>query len=1308
MVRRLPLHRLSLPTLLTIFMLALTFWGSHFIGAWAADAPYLSRSHDAVSYYANRGPAVVDGGITIAGMSEQSQLHGVTVRIIEGFTSGDQLGFLVNGVFSTTYDQNGISGSYAQDTGVLTLTGNALASQYIQVLRHVAYRTVSPDPVLDKPREVEFALAGGDGAANLIYDPDTGHYYQYIPTAVTWETAKAIAEGKTLYGWAGYLATITSEEENEGIKRLITDVADGATVWLGAEETRDGQGPRNWEWIAGPEAGTLFWNKGQPVTGRYHNWDTGLPTRPSGSNLRRLIMKQNGKWDHKNSDELHGYIVEYGGLPGESPIQLIDSVKVNLYAQAPVSALASSVSVTEMIKADGVEVATLTVALKDIFGEPFLDTASLAASIRHGHITSPLTHVGHDVYTARITSTIPGTTRVVVTVDGKEIPNDKVLLFRNLNEDEAPYVEIRPAATFILEGPPILIDPAFEISGMDPASTLEGAQVSFLSGFVASDDELGFWVDDQWHSAWNQGGISSSYHSATGVLTLSGEAAVTEYLTALRAVAYRHSKDDPDQPARQVEFRVFKDGVRAVHLDPDSGHEYEYIADALSWTAAELAAAQKSRHGRQGYLVTIGSQTENNLVASLAAQDVWIGGSDLEQSETWRWMTGPETGRVFWNGLANGSGPPGTYSHWATGEPSHGQKRYVRLQPTNQGRWDDVPNDHPGQVSGYIVEYGGSPGDPEARLADTITIALVARARPVAAFGWSPTLPRFGETITFIDQSIDPEGLPPLSYRWDFGDGSAISEQQHPTHAYTVPGIYQVKLTVTNVSGLSGSVTRSVDVRADLTGYLFEDANRNTVWDIGEGGLGGAGVEVALAQEGVIVARAPDPVRGHTLDDTTGVYCFSRLPAGPYDVMVIRYGGATPEPYAPWGWTYTGAHGDQPLAGIMIPDLPPGVGSGTLRGPDFGFATGFTVRGSVFHDDGGPSGIANDGARQGSELGVRAVRLRAIATNGALMGSTLTDSQGDYTLTFTDPGDLEGGSPQVRLTLGSDYRPTGYTPGTSSTPVQLDAFADQISVPVLLVENTADYPGYDFGMVPALLVNSTLPSTVSKGAVKVLPFSITAGTKGWLSVAVSSPKGWDYMVYHDQDGEGLLGAHDMPITGASIPIGPGDAHLLLVVRIPTSEQEGALDAARVTVTFSYDGNALLEETSHFYSMIGVQSVQLELTAGVRNVTQNLPPAPAYTQANVEARAGDLLEYRVIYHNRGVSAATDVTLHAAVPWGTQLVADAYGPGKAVSWVHHQGGASQYPSVLPSAESFTLAVGTVLPGEQGSLTYQVQMD
>ena len=65
-----------------------------------------------------------------------------------------------------------------------------------------------------------------------------------------------------------------------------------------------------------------------------------------------------------------------------------------------------------------------------------------------------------------------------------------------------------------------------------------------------------------------------------------------------------------------------------------------------------------------------------------------------------------------------------------------------------------------------------------------------------------------GRTVTFLNQST---GTQPLSYSWDFGDGTPISTQENPQHTYSADGTYQVRLVVSNSLG-TDTVTKSVTV----------------------------------------------------------------------------------------------------------------------------------------------------------------------------------------------------------------------------------------------------------------------------------------------------------------------------------------------------------------------------------------------------------------------------------------------------------------------------------------------------------------
>jgi gliding motility-associated-like protein len=53
-----------------------------------------------------------------------------------------------------------------------------------------------------------------------------------------------------------------------------------------------------------------------------------------------------------------------------------------------------------------------------------------------------------------------------------------------------------------------------------------------------------------------------------------------------------------------------------------------------------------------------------------------------------------------------------------------------------------------------------------------------------------------GQATSFSDMSSTAPGDPVISWTWNFGDNTASSNQQAPTHTYAAPGIYNVILTV--------------------------------------------------------------------------------------------------------------------------------------------------------------------------------------------------------------------------------------------------------------------------------------------------------------------------------------------------------------------------------------------------------------------------------------------------------------------------------------------------------------------------------
>jgi VCBS repeat-containing protein len=111
--------------------------------------------------------------------------------------------------------------------------------------------------------------------------------------------------------------------------------------------------------------------------------------------------------------------------------------------------------------------------------------------------------------------------------------------------DDAPVVTSTLGDTAYAEGgPAAVIDGALGVVDADDAD-LEGATVRLSSGFEPGD-ELRF--DDQ-------AGIDGSYDPDTGVLTLTGTAAVADYRTALQSIEFATADDDPAS-RKSVEFEV--------------------------------------------------------------------------------------------------------------------------------------------------------------------------------------------------------------------------------------------------------------------------------------------------------------------------------------------------------------------------------------------------------------------------------------------------------------------------------------------------------------------------------------------------------------------------------------------------------------------------------------------------------------------------------------------------------------------------------------------------------------------------------
>lgn len=209
--------------------------------------------------------------------------------------------------------------------------------------------------------------------------------------------------------------------------------------------------------------------------------------------------------------------------------------------------------------------------------------------------------------------------------------------------------------------------------------------------------------------------INTSWSATEGKLTLtasSSPTALNDLIAAVQDVVFKSTNQNPTD-------KFFSFTIGDANYLPKTGHYYQYVSDiGITWSDAKVAAENSSYYGLQGYLATLLFSEEAQLAGEQAAGAGWIGGSDAQTEGVWKWVTGPEAGTVFWNGGPNGSTP--NYANWNSGEPNNlGDEDYahVTFNVGIKGSWNDLSNTgdlNPGnyQPKGYIVEYGGMPGDP--------------------------------------------------------------------------------------------------------------------------------------------------------------------------------------------------------------------------------------------------------------------------------------------------------------------------------------------------------------------------------------------------------------------------------------------------------------------------------------------------------------------------------------------------------------------------------------------------------------------
>ncbi len=296
-----------------------------------------------------------------------------------------------------------------------------------------------------------------------------------------------------------------------------------------------------------------------------------------------------------------------------------------------------------------------------------------------------------------------------------------VLFFHKISftQNTPPEISVSGNQLFCPDAPMSIVT-AVNITDADVSdTTLNTVVIQISEGYVSGQDLLTL--------IGVHPSISGVWNVAQGKLSLNGPATFAEFETAISSVVFSTTQ------TVLTTDKAFSINLGNANFLPTTGHYYFYVSDVgIGWTAAKDAAATQTYFGLQGYLATLTTIEEAQLAGEQNSGAGWIGATDAQSEGTWQWVTGPEAGNAFFN-QNTGTAINGEFSFWNTNEPNNfnGNEDYAHITDPSigiLGSWNDLPEAgetntnsafHP---KGYVVEFGGMPGDPTINLSGSSRI----------------------------------------------------------------------------------------------------------------------------------------------------------------------------------------------------------------------------------------------------------------------------------------------------------------------------------------------------------------------------------------------------------------------------------------------------------------------------------------------------------------------------------------------------------------------------------------------------------
>lgn len=587
-------------------------------------------------------------GLTVSGTS----IRTILISFSKEISPGDEI-FLPTSPVGFSVSASSISNKYTKRINVDAGTSSSLIQSY---LRDIGFSIGASE------QEIQITLSTENILQDTFYNATSEHYYQFIPagsSGISWTDAYMAAKQQTYMGRSGYLATVTSINEdiflnslsggktgwlggtifaNDGVKTNAAGTTSGNLLYFSNIETssfvNDG-----WYWACGPEIGNKFYNVNSFSNvpnadsyvdgmnpGTYYNWARSGSSEPNNTlgsenclttlQIPGLTGKHGTQFTWNDIDNnltnqssqysAKGYFVEYGDLiKGDS-----QSASQSFSFDSSILSIRPVLSLEKVTRfTDTTCKITFTTDQAGTFYSKLVNHGAAVPFINTSGLGTSCTAGSNSFMDPSGLSTGPKDLYLIVKDSFGRLSEPLKIEIPETLQVQLPAVKRTSASTYTcdlsLSSSAKMITLSVN-SGYFTVPDLGGGSLVFLGGTKGSN-----YIKD----------YSSASQEFQSVIFQFNQ--VSEAQECLRKILF-HTDGSKEQTVTASASAVSPIGSD-VFLN---GHFYRYVSNSISWPAAVLASGSTTDpyFGGRGYLATATNQSENSILLKITENGSW--GSD--------------------------------------------------------------------------------------------------------------------------------------------------------------------------------------------------------------------------------------------------------------------------------------------------------------------------------------------------------------------------------------------------------------------------------------------------------------------------------------------------------------------------------------------------------------------------------------------------------------------------------------------------------------------------------------------------------